>query len=219
MVTAWLIGAMAKRFLDIVLSLFGIAALSPVLLLCALLVRLSSKGPVLFAQTRIGRNFRSFRIFKFRTMVRDAQARGGIITIGNDPRITKFGRFLRATKLDELPQLFNVLKGDMSLVGPRPEAPQYVEMFRDDYRDILRVRPGITDLASIKYRDEAAVLAKARDPEQEYVQTVLPEKIKLAQQYIRQASFFFDLYLILLTILSIAHDRFRLTRGGAAGRQ
>jgi lipopolysaccharide/colanic/teichoic acid biosynthesis glycosyltransferase len=177
--------------------------LSPVLLLVALLIKLDSQGPVFFRQERIGRNFRPFSIYKFRTMVVDAPQRGAAITAGGDPRITRFGRLLRKSKIDELPQLINVLRGEMSLVGPRPEVPKYVELFRQEYDDILRVRPGITDLASLKYRDEAAVLAAAQNPEQEYVARILPEKIQLAKQYIRNASFLFDLKLILRTLLKV----------------
>lgn len=141
-------------------------------------------------------------------MVHDAPKLGGVITVGEDPRITRIGRILRKTKMDELPQLLNVLKGDMSLVGPRPEAPKYVEMLRDEYVEILKVRPGITDLASIKYRDEAAVLAQAEDPEEAYIRIVLPEKTRLAKEYIRRRSLCFDLYLIFLTIAKIVLDRF-----------
>jgi lipopolysaccharide/colanic/teichoic acid biosynthesis glycosyltransferase len=136
-------------------------------------------------------------------MVHDAPQRGAAITAGDDPRITRSGRFLRRTKIDELPQLINVLKGDMSFVGPRPEVPRYVEMFHRDYEQILMVRPGITDIASLKYRDEAAVLATAKDPEQEYMTRVLPEKIELAKQYTRDASFLFDLRLIFQTLLKV----------------
>ena len=202
---------MPKRFLDIALSSLGLLCLLPLLLLCAILVKLSSQGPIVFAQQRIGRAFKPFWILKFRTMVHDAPKLGGIITVGEDPRITRIGRILRKTKMDELPQLLNVLKGDMNLVGPRPEAPKYVNMFREDYVEILQVRPGITDLASIKYRDEAAVLAEADDPEEAYVRIVLPEKIRLAKEYIRRRSFWFDLYLILLTIAKIVSDRFTAT--------
>lgn len=201
------ITSMTKRLLDMILSSAGLLLLSPILVVCALIVKASSRGPAVFVQVRVGRGFRPFRIFKFRSMVQDAPQVGRAITVGADPRITRIGRVLRATKLDELPQLFNVLKGDMSLVGPRPEAPKYVEMFRKEYEEILRVRPGISDLASIKYRDEAAVLAQADDPEEAYVSVVLPEKIRLAKEYIRRSSILFDLYLIFLTIAKIASDR------------
>jgi lipopolysaccharide/colanic/teichoic acid biosynthesis glycosyltransferase len=192
-----------KRLFDLTVSAAGLLILSPVLLLVALLIKLDSQGPVFFRQERIGRNFRPFSIYKFRTMVVDAPQRGAAITAGGDPRITRFGRLLRKSKIDELPQLINVLRGEMSLVGPRPEVPKYVELFRQEYDDILRVRPGITDLASLKYRDEAAVLAAAQNPEQEYVARILPEKIQLAKQYIRNASFLFDLKLILRTLLKV----------------
>ena len=154
-----------KRVFDIVVAGTGLIVLAPVMLAAALLVKWTSPGPILFRQERIGRRFRPFCIYKFRTMVQEAHRQGGPITFGADPRITRIGRLLRSTKLDELPQLINVLKGDMSLVGPRPEVHQYVDMFRQDYQEILEVRPGITDLASIAYRDEAAVLGRAADPE------------------------------------------------------
>lgn len=199
---------MPKRLLDIALSLLGLVCLLPFLLLCAVLVKFSSQGPIIFVQQRIGRAFRPFRILKFRTMVHDAPKLGGVITVGEDPRITPIGRILRKTKTDELPQLVNVLTGDMSLVGPRPEAPKYVDMFREDYAEILQVRPGITDLASIKYRDEAAILAETGDPEEAYVRVVLPEKIRLAKEYVRRRSFWFDVYLVFLTIAKIVSDGF-----------
>lgn len=163
-------------------------------------------GPVFYRQQRVGRGFQPFRIFKFRTMVVDAPLRGGQITSGhNDPRITRIGRFLRKWKLDELPQLFNVVQGDMSLVGPRPEVPRYVEMFRTEYTDILRVRPGITDLASIKYRDEASLLSLSNDPERTYVDEILPAKLALAREYVARASFGLDLRILVLTALQVAH--------------
>jgi lipopolysaccharide/colanic/teichoic acid biosynthesis glycosyltransferase len=177
--------------------------LAPFMALVALLIKLDSRGPVFFKQERIGRNFQPFLIFKFRTMVHDAPQRGSAITVGDDPRITRLGHLLRRTKIDELPQLLNVVKGDMSMVGPRPEVEQYVEMFRKDYAEILKVRPGITDLASLKYRDEAAVLSSMKDPEQVYVTRVLPEKIALAKQYVGKASFFYDLRLILQTLFKV----------------
>jgi lipopolysaccharide/colanic/teichoic acid biosynthesis glycosyltransferase len=197
-----------KRAFDILTSAVGLTLLSPLLILVALLIKLTSPGPVLFRQERMGRRFRPFRICKFRTMTQDAPRRGGPITFGADPRITRLGRLLRNTKIDEIPQLINVLKGEMSLVGPRPEVPRYVEMFRDDYQQILQVRPGITDLASIKYRDEAALLGQAEDPEREYVTRLLPEKISLAKQYVAQSSFWFDLTLIIRTMLRLLTDAF-----------
>jgi lipopolysaccharide/colanic/teichoic acid biosynthesis glycosyltransferase len=200
---------MAKRILDVVATSLGLAVLSPLLLLVALVVKLTSAGPVLFRQQRIGRRGRPFFVLKFRTMVPDAPKLGGPITFGNDPRITLPGGFLRRSKLDELPQLLNVLKGEMSLVGPRPEVPKYVEMFREDYNVILQVRPGITDLASIRYRDEAALLGKAADPESEYVHRVLPEKIRLAKEYVRRQSLRLDLSIIFATLVGLLGDRIR----------
>ncbi len=175
-----------KRLFDICLATLGLVLLSPLLLLFAIAVKLDSRGPVFFRQERVGRGFRPFRIFKFRTMVVDAPQRGGQITAGHDdPRITRVGRFLRRWKFDELPQFLNVVKGEMSLVGPRPEVPRYVEMFRSDYAEILTIRPGITDLASIKYRDEAGLLAGSANPEQTYVQEILPQKLALAARICR----------------------------------
>jgi len=208
--------AAARRGLDLAAAAMGLLLLSPVFLAAALLVKLSSRGPILFRQERIGRRFRPFVIYKFRTMERDAPRRGGPITVGEDPRITPVGRFLRRTKLDELPQLVNVLRGDMSLVGPRPEVRRYVEMFRADFEEILQVRPGITDAASIAYRDEATLLAQAADPEEEYVRRVLPEKIALARQYVRRASLASDLALLLKTLWTLVSDRLALRRRSAA---
>jgi lipopolysaccharide/colanic/teichoic acid biosynthesis glycosyltransferase len=171
--------------------------------MAAVLVKLSSPGPVFFQQERIGKGFRPFLIYKFRTMRPDAPATGMLITVGNDPRVTRIGRLLRKTKIDELPQLINVLKGDMSLVGPRPEVPKYVELFRADYDEILRVRPGITDLASLKYRDEAAVLGDSSNVEERYETQILPDKIKLGKEYIKRSSFLFDLKLIEKTLRTL----------------
>src|SRR5262245_35234970 len=192
-----------KRILDIVVSSIGLICLLPLLLVVALLIKLDSTGPVFFRQTRMGRRFRPFQILKFRTMVQDSSTRGKSITVGNDPRITRVGLFLRKTKTDELPQLINVLRGEMTFVGPRPEVPQYVELFRQDYEEILKIRPGITDLASIKYRDEAKLLGHSQDPEEEYVTRVLPDKIRLGKEYIRCSSLAFDLRLIFRTFLKI----------------
>ena len=190
-----------KRSFDLLAAAASIVLLSPVLAAVAAAVRISSPGPVIFAQERIGRGFRPFRIFKFRTMYVDAPSRGGQLTVGeHDPRITPVGRFLRGTKLDELPQLWNVVRGDMSLVGPRPEVPRYVEMFRGDYAEILRVRPGITDPASLKYRRESEELAAACDPEEEYVRRILPDKIDISKRYIRTSSLVGDAGILLRTV-------------------
>jgi lipopolysaccharide/colanic/teichoic acid biosynthesis glycosyltransferase len=196
-----------KRLLDIVGAGIGMVVLWPLLLVVALLVKCTSRGPAFFRHERMGRGFRHFGVLKFRTMVEDAPRLGGSITFGDDPRITRVGKWLRKSKIDELPQLINVLRGEMSLVGPRPEVRRYVEMFRDDYEEILQLRPGITDLASIEYRDEAAVLGEASDPETEYVQRVLPEKIRLAKQYVRRRSLRLDLRILFGTVIHLAGDR------------
>jgi lipopolysaccharide/colanic/teichoic acid biosynthesis glycosyltransferase len=192
-----------KRTFDIVVAAAGLIVLSPLLLLIAVLIKLDSRGPIFFRQERIGKGFRPFLIYKFRTMIENASKTGGAITYGNDSRITRAGRLLRKIKLDELPQLITVLKGDMSFVGPRPEVRQYVELFRGEYMEILTIRPGITDLASLKYRDEASLLGKAANPEEEYVSHVLPDKIRLAKDYLQHSSFLFDLGVIGKTLLRI----------------
>jgi lipopolysaccharide/colanic/teichoic acid biosynthesis glycosyltransferase len=194
-----------KRTCDVLVSSLGLLLLSPLLALIAILIKVDSRGPVLFRQERIGQGLRRFSIYKFRTMVADAPRLGGALTVHEDPRITRLGRVLRKTKIDEFPQLINVLKGEMTLVGPRPEVPHYVDMFRRDYEEILRGRPGITDLASLKYRDEAPLLAVA-DPEQEYITSILPDKIALAKEYLRKSSFSFDLLLVMKTVAKILHD-------------
>ena len=194
---------MIKRCFDIAVSAVGLALCSPFFLVVAVLIKWDSKGPVFFRQERIGKNFRPFWIYKFRSMVQDAPEKGALISVANDSRITRVGHVLRKTKIDELAQVINVLLGDMSLVGPRPEVRRYVELFRKDYEEILKVRPGITDLASLKYRDEATILSKAADPEEEYRQRVLPEKIRLAKEYIPKSSLLFDLQLILRTLVKL----------------
>lgn len=195
---------MIKRTFDLVVSACGLVVLLPLLCLVALLVKWTSPGPVLFRQDRVGRGFRVFQILKFRSMVVDAPAQGGQLTAGRDPRITPIGNLIRKTKIDELPQLWNVMVGDMSFVGPRPEVPRYVEAFHDDYEEVLQVRPGITDLASLKYRDESALLGSADDPEKMYLEEILPDKIRLAKEYIARSSLWFDLRLIVRTVLSMA---------------
>jgi lipopolysaccharide/colanic/teichoic acid biosynthesis glycosyltransferase len=194
---------MIKRVFDFVVALGGLVCLSPMFLVVAILVKLSSPGPVIFRQVRVGRGFQPFHIYKFRTMVKDAPNRGPTVTAGPDGRITRVGSILRRTKIDELPQLLNVLKGDMSLVGPRPEVPKYVELFRSEFEKVLTVRPGVTDLASVKYHNEQAYLGRFDNPEEEYVRSILPEKIELAREYIRRSSFLFDVGLIVQTVWSV----------------
>lgn len=196
-----------KRAFDIVAAGLGIVALSPLLLLVAALIKLDSRGPILFKQERIGKGFRPFLIYKFRTMVENAPELGRPLTYGTDPRITRIGNYLRASKIDELPQLWNVLKGDMSLVGPRPEVPPYVEVFRRDYEEILKIRPGLTDWASLKYSDEAAFLGQFENPEGEYLRRLLPDKIRLAKEYVQRSSFGLDLRLILATVIKLSKGR------------
>jgi lipopolysaccharide/colanic/teichoic acid biosynthesis glycosyltransferase len=195
-----------KRAFDIIAASVGLVLLAPLLLVVSLLIKLDSPGPVLFRQERMGRGFHPFRIYKFRTMVQDAPGQGGMITFGGDPRITRLGQVLRTTKIDELPQLINILRGEMSFVGPRPEVQRYVELFREDYAEILKVLPGITDLASLRFRYEAELLGRCKDPEEEYVKRVLPEKIRLAKEYIGRSSFRFDVTLILKTVLSVLRE-------------
>jgi lipopolysaccharide/colanic/teichoic acid biosynthesis glycosyltransferase len=192
-----------KRLFDIIVAGCGLLILFPLLVLIAVLVKLDSPGPIFFIQGRMGRNFRSFRIYKFRTMIHDIAQQGRKITIGVDPRITRLGAILRQTKLDELPQLVNVLKGEMSFVGPRPEVRQYVELYPSDFAEILCIRPGITDLASLKYRYESELLGQVENPEEEYIRRVLPEKIALAKEYCHHASLFFDVSLICKTLVRL----------------
>ncbi|WAC74950.1 sugar transferase [Roseateles sp. SL47] len=192
---------MGKRLFDLICSGIGLLLLSPVLLFVAVWIKLDSPGPVMFRQERVGRFGRPFLIHKFRTMRVDAPALGPQITIGADPRITRSGQFLRASKLDELPQLWDVFRGAMSLVGPRPEVPRYVAMYPADLREVvLSVRPGITDPASLSFRHESELLARAADPEREYVEVVMPAKLKLAADYVRQASLLNDVRLIFATL-------------------
>lgn len=198
-----LTSSLVKRFFDIITSFFVLLLLLPLFILITFFVKLDNPGPVFFIQQRIGRNFRSFRLYKFRSMVVDASKKGLAITTGGDLRITKIGKLLRKTKMDELPQLWNVLKGDMSIVGPRPEVKKYVEMFKDDYKEVLKVKPGIADYATIEFRDEESVLKKFQNPEDGYIKEVLPVKIKLYNRYLKNRGFFTDLKLIFLTLWKI----------------
>ena len=195
---------MAKRLFDLFFTLIGLLLLAPLFVLLALWVRLDSPGSVFFRQERVGRNGKLFRIFKFRTMCLDAEAQGRQITVGDDPRITRSGRYLRKTKLDELPQLLNVIRGEMSLVGPRPEVPRYVALYPSQVRErVLSVPPGITDLASIEYRDENAILGRAADPDKAYIEEVMPAKLAFCERYVAERSLWTDFILILRTLRAI----------------
>ncbi len=199
---------MAKRLFDLALAGIGLIVLAPLMIAIGVCIRLDSPGPALFRQQRIGRHGVPFRIHKFRTMALDAPSRGPALTIGADARITRAGRFLRRTKLDELPQLIDVLAGTMSLVGPRPEVPRYVALYPPAIRErVLSVRPGITDPASILYRNENALLAGAADPERVYVTQVLPAKLSSAAKYVDQASLGGDLRLIVATLAALLRKR------------
>ena len=196
----------AKRVMDIAISAAALCVLWPVFLLIALAIVIDDPGPVFYRQVRVGRGGRPFRIFKFRTMVVDADKKGLSITVGRDSRITRVGAFLRKTKLDELAQLLNVLCGQMSFVGPRPEVPRYVELYTPYQRQVLLVRPGITDYASIAYRNENDLLAGADDPEKMYIETIIPDKIELNMKYLREISPLADLRLILKTVIAVITD-------------
>jgi lipopolysaccharide/colanic/teichoic acid biosynthesis glycosyltransferase len=193
-----------KRMLDVAVAALGLVLLAPFFAAAALWIRLDSPGPALFRQERVGRGGATFRIHKFRTMHDGAANAGPAITIGADPRISRAGAFLRRYKLDELPQLIDVLRGDMSLVGPRPELARYVATYPPALRDkVLSVRPGITDLASLEYRDEGERLARASDPEREYREVVLPAKLRLAAEYLDRATMASDLRVIARTLKAV----------------
>ena len=193
---------MLKRIFDIISSLFGLILLSPFMLIIAVLIKLDSKGPIFFKQVRVTKNGREFKIFKYRTM-RVGSDKFSQITVGKDSRITKVGDFLRKYKLDEIPQLINVLIGDMSLVGPRPEVPKYVALYTKEQREILKVRAGITDYASIEFSNENDILANEADPEKAYIEKIMPRKIELNKKYLSEISVMTDIKIILLTIKKI----------------
>ena len=195
-----------KRLMDIVVSGCALAVLWPVLLLIAIAIKIDDPGPVFYRQVRVGRGGKTFRIYKFRTMVVDADKKGLAITVGRDNRITRMGAFLRKTKLDELAQLINVFTGEMSFVGPRPEVPKYVDMYTPYQRQVLLVRPGITDYTSIAYRNENDLLAGADDPEKMYIEKIMPDKIELNMKYLREISPLADIRLILSTIVAVIRD-------------
>lgn len=199
-----------KRLLDISIAGLGLLLLLPLMGAIALLIKLDSPGSVFFAHERVGRYGRKFKVLKFRTMVQDAPKLGGAITAGHDPRITRVGRILRKTKLDELPQLWNVLKGEMSLVGPRPEVEKYVQLWEPNLREIvLSVRPGITGLTQIRYRHEERLLAQQADPEKYYRETLLPLKLASDVEYVQRRCLVLDLYLLARTFLALFEQESR----------
>ena len=193
---------MLKRMFDIILSLFGLMILLPFMLIIAIFIKLDSKGPVFFKQIRVTKGGREFKIFKYRTM-KVGSDKYSQITVGKDNRITGIGSFLRKYKLDEIPQLINVLIGDMSLVGPRPEVPKYVVLYTDEQKEILKIRAGITDYASIEFSDENDLLASEKDPEKAYIEKIMPKKIELNKKYLSEISVLTDIKIILLTIKKI----------------
>ena len=192
-----------KRAFDFIFSFIGLILLSPIFLIISLLIALSSKGGVLYKQTRVGKDNIDFKVYKFRSMIVNADKKG-LLSIGKDgrdPRITKIGYILRKYKLDELPQLINVLKGDMSLVGPRPEVRKYVDLYDDNQKEILKVKPGITDIASITFRNENDLLSQNPNPEDYYIQEIMPKKISLSLEYVKTRTLIKDIKLIFKTIL------------------
>lgn len=192
-----------KRLFDIVASFIGLLILLPLFLFLGIWISMESRGGVFYKQIRVGRNGVDFKLWKFRSMVPDADKKGLLTVGGRDPRITRAGYFLRKYKLDELPQLINVLLGDMSLVGPRPEVRKYVDLYSDEQRNVLSVRPGITDYASVEYFEENELLAKSGNPEETYIKEVMPAKLRLNQRYIHEAGLITDIGIILKTIRRI----------------
>ena len=194
---------MLKRSFDIFFSFFGLIILSPLFLLIFVMVKTDSRGPVIYKQTRVGKNGKDFAVLKFRSMKQDSDSKGLLTVGGKDPRITKTGYFIRKYKLDELPQLINVLKGDMSFVGPRPEVRKYVLLYDEVQKKVLDVNPGITDVASIKYRNENEMLEGSDDPESFYIKEIMPVKLKMNLEYINDRSFFKDIKVILNTLKTV----------------
>ena len=194
---------MVKRAFDAVFSFIGVLLLSPALIIISVLIKLDSPGPVFYKGVRVGLQGRPFKMFKFRTMVIDADKVGGSSTPEDDPRLTRMGRFLRKFKLDELPQLINVLTGEMSLVGPRPQVQWAVDLYTPEERTVLTVRPGITDYASLHFPNEGEILKGSKDPDKDYMEKIHPKKMSLSLDYVRSRSFWVDLKIILQTIVAI----------------
>lgn len=197
---------MIKRLFDIIASGIGLVCLSPLFLILAIWIKVDSDGPVFYKQIRVGRGNKDFYLFKFRSMRMGADKKG-LITVGNhDCRVTKSGYYIRKYKLDEIPQLINVFIGDMSLVGPRPEVRKYVDMYTDEQLQVLRVRPGITDMASICYRNENELLAQVEEPEKYYKEVIMPDKLRINLEYVQNHSFTYDLKLIMKTFKAILNN-------------
>lgn len=195
---------MLTRAFDMTAAALGLVVLSPLFVVLALLVRFTSPGPAFFQQERVGMHGRTFRMLKFRSMRQDAEALGGQLTVGADPRVTRVGSVLRRYKLDELPQLINVVRGDMALVGPRPEVPRYVALYDARQRRVLEVRPGVTDPASIAYREESELLSSSSDPEATYVDSIMPHKLELNLEYLRRRTLVSDIGILFATLAKLA---------------
>jgi lipopolysaccharide/colanic/teichoic acid biosynthesis glycosyltransferase len=195
-----------KRTLDVIFSCIALMLLAPLFLIVAVVIRLDSSGPILFLQERVGRGGKVFLLIKFRSMVNNAPGLGPGITVSQDKRVTRFGHILRSWKLDELPQLWNVLVGEMSLVGPRPELPVYVREYTAEQRQVLQIRPGVTDPASLRFRNESEILGQSQNPEKFYREEILPEKLSLNLKYLREVSFKNDLSVILSTLWAVATE-------------
>jgi lipopolysaccharide/colanic/teichoic acid biosynthesis glycosyltransferase len=195
---------MTKRVFDLVFSVFGLVLLSPLVLALIVFVKIDSPGPVFYRGLRVGRYGKTFRIFKFRTMAEDAEKLGGTSTPEDDPRVTRVGRFLRKYKLDELPQILNVIAGEMSLVGPRPQVPWAVELYTQEERTILNARPGITDYASVRFRDEGEILRGSANPDKDYFEKIHPEKMRLSLEYVRKQSLWLDCQILWKTLEAVA---------------
>lgn len=196
-----------KLVFDFLLSLVAVILLAPLFLILSLLILIDNKGPIFFKQTRVGKDGHPFKIYKFRTMVVDAEKLGKRITVGDDVRITRIGKFLRKYKLDELPQLINVYRGEMSFVGPRPEVPEYTALYKEEQKDVLKVKPGITDYASIKYKNENEILAISINPEKKYIEEVMQDKLRINLEYIHNRSILEDIKIIFLTLSSFYSPR------------
>jgi len=194
---------MIKRLFDLFFSLIGVIVLSPLLLIIAILIKISSPGPVFYRGLRAGKNFKPFKIFKFRTMKAEAEKLGGPSTAGDDPRLTRIGKFLRKWKIDELPQLLNVIKGEISLVGPRPEVLEYAKLYQGEEKIVYTIKPGITDFASLWDVHEEEILKGSPDPEKTYLEKIRPEKVKLQMKYVKETSLYTDIKIIWRTLLKL----------------